>query len=680
MNNQHNNQSHKSSTAQSEESVLSFWHEHKIFEKTLEKKSPKGIFTFYDGPPFATGLPHYGHLLAGTIKDIIPRYKTMQGYHVPRKWGWDCHGLPIENLIEKELGLETKKDIEDYGIEKFNSAARNSVLRYESEWKRYVPRSGRFVDMENAYMAMDSEYMESIWWVFSELYKKGLTKEGFKAMHLCPRCETTLSNFEVNQGYKDVTDITVTAKFELRDEPGTFLLAWTTTPWTLPGNVALAVGADIDYVKLKDVQIDLKFQDKSNEIKNIGLYSSELVIVSKDIFLKNSVEFPGTPGLYRWKEKPESTFQIVSEMKGSELAGKSYIAPFDYYQNDPEVENAENGWKVLTADFVTTEDGTGIVHIAPAFGSDDMQLGQDNALPFIQHISKNGAFKHVFSQTIDGGDFAGMLVKQKNDLMSTDIEIIKRLAHDGKLFSKQKIVHSYPHCWRCDTPLLNYATTSWYVDVPRIKDTLIASNETVNWVPEHVGDGRFGKWLEGARDWALSRSRFWGTPLPVWYNPTTEQNVIIGSYDELCSYAKKSGNTYYAIRHGESESNITDMVNAHSDIHNPLTEKGKAQILEQVSALQEKNIHIDIILTSPMQRTQETAQLLRTGLGLSLESSSKSILAIGFFHDLFTTRGDAASPARCGELKIFILSASLSAGVLFPFFVGLFSHVAISGA
>lgn len=620
MNNQHNNQSHKSSTAQSEESVLSFWHEHKIFEKTLEKKSPKGIFTFYDGPPFATGLPHYGHLLAGTIKDIIPRYKTMQGYHVPRKWGWDCHGLPIENLIEKELGLETKKDIEDYGIEKFNSAARNSVLRYESEWKRYVPRSGRFVDMENAYMAMDSEYMESIWWVFSELYKKGLTKEGFKAMHLCPRCETTLSNFEVNQGYKDVTDITVTAKFELRDEPGTFLLAWTTTPWTLPGNVALAVGADIDYVKLKDVQIDLKFQDKSNEIKNIGLYSSELVIVSKDIFLKNSVEFPGTPGLYRWKEKPESTFQIVSEMKGSELAGISYIAPFDYYQNDPEVENAENGWKVLTADFVTTEDGTGIVHIAPAFGSDDMQLGQDNALPFIQHISKNGAFKHVFSQTIDGGDFAGMLVKQKNDLMSTDIEIIKRLAHDGKLFSKQKIVHSYPHCWRCDTPLLNYATTSWYVDVPRIKDTLIASNETVNWVPEHVGDGRFGKWLEGARDWALSRSRFWGTPLPVWYNPTTEQNVIIGSYDELCSYAKKSGNTYYAIRHGESESNITDMVNAHSDIHNPLTEKGKAQILEQVAALQEKNIHIDIILTSPMQRTQETAQLLRTGLGLSLES------------------------------------------------------------
>jgi isoleucyl-tRNA synthetase len=224
MNNQHNNQSHKSSTAQSEESVLSFWHEHKIFEKTLEKKSPKGIFTFYDGPPFATGLPHYGHLLAGTIKDIIPRYKTMQGYHVPRKWGWDCHGLPIENLIEKELGLETKKDIEDYGIEKFNSAARNSVLRYESEWKRYVPRSGRFVDMENAYMAMDSEYMESIWWVFSELYKKGLTKEGFKAMHLCPRCETTLSNFEVNQGYKDVTDITVTAKFELRDEPGTFFV------------------------------------------------------------------------------------------------------------------------------------------------------------------------------------------------------------------------------------------------------------------------------------------------------------------------------------------------------------------------------------------------------------------------------------------------------------------------
>jgi isoleucyl-tRNA synthetase len=242
----------KSAVAQSEENILSFWQENKIFKKTLDKESPNGDFVFYDGPPFATGMPHYGHLLTGAMKDVIPRYKTMQGYHVPRKWGWDCHGLPIENLIEKELGLATKKDIEDYGIDKFNTAARNSVLRYEKEWKKAVPRSGRFIDMDNPYMAMDPEYMESIWWVFGELHKKGLTKEGFKAMHLCPRCETTLANFEVNQGYKDKQDKTVTVKFKVLNNENKYILAWTTTPWTLMANLGLAVGADITYVEIKD--------------------------------------------------------------------------------------------------------------------------------------------------------------------------------------------------------------------------------------------------------------------------------------------------------------------------------------------------------------------------------------------------------------------------------------------
>jgi len=573
----------KSKTAQSEESILSFWQENKIFEKSLEKESPQGEFVFYDGPPFATGLPHYGHLLAGTIKDIIPRYKTMQGYTVPRKWGWDCHGLPIENLIEKELGLATKKDIEDYGIEKFNMAARNSVLRYESEWKRYVPRSGRFIDMDNAYMAMDPHYMESIWWVFSELHKKDLTKEGFKAMHLCPRCETTLANFEVNQGYKDVTDISVTAKFELKDEPGTFMLAWTTTPWTLPGNVALAVGADIDYVKVK--------------------------IENKDEVYWCAKELVATTFM-----NEEYRISTDEPIKGSDLEGKSYIAPFDYYQNDPEVENTKNGWKVLTAEFVTTEDGTGIVHIAPAFGTDDMQLGEDNALPFIQHVAKSGAFKHVFAETIDGGDFAGMLVKQKNDLMSADIEIIKRLAHDGKLFSKKKLIHSYPHCWRCDTPLLNYATTSWYVDVPKIKDQLIESNEKVHWVPEHVGEGRFGKWLEGARDWALSRSRFWGTPLPVWQNSDQSETFVAGSIDELVSRITSSGNTYFGLRHGESISNTTGTINADLSTENGLTELGVEQAHTEAEQLPDD---IDYIFVSPLQRTQETAEIIKKQLGLS---------------------------------------------------------------
>lgn len=577
MNTQEENK--KSAVAQSEESILEFWQDNKIFEKTLENKT-KGDFVFFDGPPFATGLPHYGHLLAGTIKDIIPRFKTMQGYRVPRKWGWDCHGLPIENLIEKELGLETKQDIENYGIEKFNTAARNSVLRYENEWKRYVPRSGRFVDMDNAYMAMDPEYMESIWWVFGELHKKGLTKEGFKAMHLCPRCETTLANFEVNQGYKDVTDISVTAKFELRSELGTYVLAWTTTPWTLPGNVALAVGADIDYVKV--------------------LSDGEKYIVGKDLLEK----------VFDGKE-----FEILEEMKGSDLEGLEYIAPFDYYQNDPETENRENGWQIVAAEFVTTEDGTGIVHIAPAFGSDDMELGAEKDLPFIQHVSKGGAFKHVFAETVDGGAFAEMLVKQKGDLMSTDVEIIKRLAHDGKLFSKKKLVHSYPHCWRCDTPLLNYATSSWYVDVPKIKDRLIESNKKVRWVPEHVGEGRFGKWLEGARDWALSRSRFWGTPIPVWKNPETEENIVISSYEDLARYTKKSGNTYFTMRHGESESNISGIINADPQTKNALTKKGQEQVKSQIEFL--KNSNIDLVVTSPLQRTMESAQIIATELGLS---------------------------------------------------------------
>ena len=605
----------KSETAQTEESILSFWQDNNIFEKTLEKDSPRGDFVFYDGPPFATGLPHYGHLLTGTIKDIIPRYKTMQGYHVPRKWGWDCHGLPVENLIEKELGLATKKDIEEYGLEKFNLAARNSVLRYESEWKHYVPRSGRFVDMDNAYMAMDPEYMESIWWVFGELHNKGLTKEGFKAMHLCPRCETTLANFEVNQGYKGVTDISATVKFELRDEPGTYVLAWTTTPWTLPGNVALAVGANIDYVKIRHMT---SFENEEGKLPDSSELS-ESYIISKEIFIKNSkkLDFNSEFNWYHFTFQGKEIFSyVVSEIKGSDLVGKSYIPPFDYYQNDPEIENRDNGWKIVATNFVTTEDGTGIVHIAPAFGTDDMQLGQELDLPFVQHISKSGAFKHVFAETIEGGDFANMLVKQKGDTMATDIEIIKRLAHDGKLFSKQKIVHSYPHCWRCDTPLLNYATSSWYVDVPAIKDQLIESNKQVHWVPEHVGEGRFGNWLEGAREWALSRSRFWGTPLPVWENQETGEKIILKSYDELCEHGVKSGNTYYTVRHGESQSNLTDSINADRETENPLTDRGREQVQKGAEYLKDTSI-IDLIFVSPFGRTQETAKIIASEIGLS---------------------------------------------------------------
>jgi len=563
----------KSEVAQKEEAILAFWEQEKIFEQTLEKESPQGEFVFYDGPPYGTGTAHYGHLLAGTIKDIIPRYKTMCGYHVPRRWGWDCHGLPIENLIEKELDLSSKKDIEAYGIDKFNEAARNSVLRYAADWEEIVPRTGRWVDMDEPYMTMQPSYMESVWWVFKTLFEKGLITEGFKPMHICPRCETPLANFEVNQGYAEVTDITVTAKFELADEPGTHMLAWTTTPWTLPGNVALAVGEDVTYVVVSE--------------------SGVRYVVAKDL----------VESVFADKE-----YEIQEERKGSDLVGKSYRPVFDYYASDASLENHANGWKIYAADFVTTEEGTGVVHIAPAFGSDDMALGKEKHLPFIQHVDMSGHFSEAVT------DFAGMLVKKKDDTMSTDIEIVKWLAHNDKLFAKKKYKHSYPLCWRCDTPLLNYATKSWFVDVPQIKDRLVANNQNTTWVPEHLRDGRFGKWLEGAREWAVSRSRFWGTPLPVWVNAETGKTLVVGGVSELKQYIKSSGNTYHVMRHGTAESNMTGLISARNyDIH-PVTEEGEAEAKASIEAFD--GDPFDLIIVSPLLRTRQTAEIVRKHFGL----------------------------------------------------------------
>ncbi len=584
--------SNKSEVAKSEEEVLKFWQENKIFEKSLKKPAPNGEFVFYDGPPFATGLPHYGHLLAGTIKDIIPRYQTMLGKKVSRRWGWDCHGLPIENLIEEELGLKTKQDIHDYGVEKFNQAAKESVLRYDVDWKKIVPRTGRWVDMESNYQTMDTSYSESIWWIFKNIYDKGLIYEGHKAMHLCPRCETTLSNFEVNQGYKDIKDLSVTAKFELEDKhtnntndtndtnntnPKTYILAWTTTPWTLPGNVALAVNPDIEYVKIQ------KENEGGEGFVNFVLAKDRLEKVFRD-----------------------SEYKIVEEFKGSELIGKSYKPVFDYYSNDKTLENRENGWKIYGADFVTTEEGTGVVHIAPAFGSDDMELGQKENLPFIQHVSVDGKFKDEVK------DFAGLYVKPKDnkesgqDHMSADIEIIKNLAHRGLLFSKEKITHSYPHCWRCHTPLINYATSSWFLKVTGIKDEMIEANKTVNWVPENMREGRFGKWLEGARDWAISRTRFWGAPLPVWKCDECDRVEVLGSVKDLKNKIK-STNSFVFVRHGEAESNIKNNNDSTiGEYGDRLTEKGR----EQVENIKKEFEDIDLIFASPFERTKQTAEII----------------------------------------------------------------------
>lgn len=501
-----------------EDDVLSFWQKNRVFQKSVEKEAPNGDYVFYDGPPFATGLPHYGHIVASVIKDVVPRFWTMNGYRVERKWGWDCHGLPIENIVEKEMGTSTKKEIEELGVEKFNELCRSKVLAYVDDWKKVIAKLGRWADMENDYKTMDLPFMESVWHVFKTMYEKGLVYEGYRSMHVCPRCETTLSQSEVTEGYKDVKDLSATARFELIDEPGTYILGWTTTPWTLIGNVALAVGADVEYVKVKvDVNSDkMKAVDvkPGHDVMDSATFSKfETIIIAKEL-VESVLE-----GKY---------YEVVGELKGSELVGKAYKPLFDYYAKDKSLENKENGWKVYAGDFVTTEEGTGIVHIAPAFGDDDMNLGKEHNLPFVQHLTMDGNFKAEVK------DFTGLNVKPKDNHMSTDIEIIKYLAHNDLLFAKKKYEHSYPHCWRCDTPLLNYATSSWFINVSKIKSKMLENAKPINWSPEHIKKGRWGKWLEGARDWSISRQRFWASVMPIWEcNKDCGERKVLGSVEEL---------------------------------------------------------------------------------------------------------------------------------------------------
>ncbi|MDI3496189.1 MAG: isoleucyl-tRNA synthetase [Patescibacteria group bacterium] len=497
---QQKNQDIKNQISRQEEITLSFWQRNKIFEKSVAKEAPQGNYSFYDGPPFATGTPHYGHLVSSIMKDVVPRYFTMQGYRVKRRWGWDCHGLPIENIVEKEMGIERKKEIEEIGVGKFNDICRSKVMTYAADWERIIARLGRFVDMKNPYRTMDLDFMESIWWVFKTLWDKDLIYQDYRSMHICPRCETTLSQSEVSEGYRDIKDLSATVEFELEAEPGTYILAWTTTPWTLIGNVALAVGVNIDYIKVRQAG------------KNYIVAKERLADVFKD------------------KE-----YEVLSEFQGEVLVGQKYKPLFDYYARQTDLENKENGWQVYAADFVTTEEGTGVVHIAPAFGEDDMSLGKEKNLPFVQHVALDGHFKEEVV------DFKGLNVKPLGDHMATDIEIIKYLATKELLFSKAKYEHSYPHCWRCDTPLINYATSSWFVSVLKLKERLLATAQEINWFPRHIKEGRFGNWLEGARDWSISRQRFWASVIPIWVCDKCEHHQVVGSVAELEALSGVSG-------------------------------------------------------------------------------------------------------------------------------------------
>ena len=608
-----------SEIARREEETLARWEALHIFEKTLKQTKDGEPFSFYDGPPFATGLPHYGHILTSVIKDVIPRYQTMRGRYVRRVWGWDCHGLPVENLIEQELGLGHKKDIEAYGLEKFNEAARASVVRYDTEWKKIIPRIGRFIDMEHSYRTMDANYTESIWWAFKNLFDQGLVYQGFKSMHICPRCETTLSSNEVADGYKDITDISVTAKFALVDESNTFVLAWTTTPWTLPGNVALAVNPAEEYVKV--------------------LFENQTYILAS----------ARVEEVFKGKE------HILGEkMRGADLVGKAYTPIFPEMKTwlestklqAEQTVNVKNGWKIYGADFVTMESGTGVVHIAPMYGEDDFILGQKYDLPRWHHVGFNGIFVKSFVPEFLWEKQA----KPKGDHQSTDILIIKHLAGVGALFAKEKMVHAYPHCWRCDTPLLNYAAESWFVKVSALKEKLLAQNAETNWVPKNMRDGRFGKWLEGARDWAISRSRFWGAPLPVWKCETCNTEKVLGSRAELAEYAKKSGNTYIVMRHGQAESNVQNILCASVEGCGGklgLTEEGSKMVHQTAETLKGKNI--DLIVASPLKRTHDTAKIVAETIGIKEDAIiiDNRLREIGFgvldgkngqeYHKTFTT-------------------------------------------
>jgi len=565
----HSGTSEKSEAAKREETILAFWERERIFEKSLAKKSPNGDFIFYEGPPTANGKPGVHHLEARAFKDAITRYKTMRGYRVNRRAGWDTHGLPVELQVEKELGFHGKKDIEEYGIAAFNKKCRESVFTYIDLWAKFTKRIGYWVDETKAYFTFDSAYMEVLWHLFTQTVNDGRLYKDYKIVPWCPRCGTALSSHELAQGYAEVKDLAMTAKFELVDEPGTFLLAWTTTPWTLPGNVALAIGGNIAYGKYEKNDEKVIVADARAESLGDGWAR---------------VEDVQTESLIGAKYKPLYPF-------AKDLAPESEKSKF------------EKALQVYAADFVTTEDGTGIVHIAPMYGQDDFELGSKVGLSKVHLVSPEGKF-------VSGTGFLeGKSVVEEG----TSVDILKDLQARGLLFKKESYTHTYPFCWRCKTRLIYYARDSWYIRMSDLRGTLVAENKKIHWEPAHIRDGRMGEWLANAKDWAISRERYWGTPLPVWRSPDGGEQLVIGSIDMLKKHVKKSGNTYFMMRHGETEFNVKGIVST-DPTTNSLTEKGKTEVRRSAEEL--KSSGIDVIYTSPFLRTRETAAIIAEALSM----------------------------------------------------------------
>ncbi len=461
-----------------EKKVEQFWKDNKIFEKSIDQRGGSDVYTFYDGPPTANGKPHIGHVLTRVIKDMIPRYRTMKGFKVPRKAGWDTHGLPVELEVEKLLGLDGKEQIEEYGLEPFIKKCKESVWKYKGMWEDFSSTVGFWADMDDPYVTYDNNFIESEWWALKQIWEKGLLYKGHKIVPYCPRCGTPLSSHEVAQGYKDVKERSATAKFAVKGEENTYFLAWTTTPWTLPSNVALCVNANEDYVKIK--------------------CGDEYFILAEALVGAN----------FEDKE-----YEVVERCKGADLEYKEYEPLFKF------VSPKEKCWYVTCDDYVTLTDGTGIVHIAPAFGEDDSKVGRKYGLPFVQLVDGKG---EMTAET----DWAGTFCKD------ADKEILKALDERGLLFAAKKFEHSYPFCWRCDTPLIYYARDTWFIKMTDVKEDLIRNNNTINWIPESIGKGRFGEWLNNVQDWGISRNRYWGTPLNIWECECGHRHAI-GSIAEL---------------------------------------------------------------------------------------------------------------------------------------------------
>lgn len=507
-----------------EEGILQFWQDHQVFEKSISSRDESKPFTFYEGPPTVNGRPGIHHVMARTLKDLVCRYKTLQGYRVHRKAGWDTHGLPIEIALEKDLGFTQKSDIEKYGVAEFNKKAKDLVYHHiemKEGWRTLTERMGYWINLDDPYITCTNDYIESVWWALSEYFKKGLIYKGFKIVPQCPHCETPLSSHELALGYDEVQDPSVYVKFKLKDEDAS-ILVWTTTPWTLISNVALAVGPDIDYVKISHEKHGILY-----------LAKARLSVIKED-------------------------YTIINELKGSDLLGKNYEPLFSYLQVE------KRAWYVIPGDFVSTEDGTGVVHIAPAFGADDYEVSRKFDLPFLQPVTKSGRFTEQIT------DFAGRLVKtiqfETKEEKGADPDIIRNLKERGLLYkATNDYLHSYPHCWRCDNPLIYYARDSWYIRTTDVAKRMIELNNTINWAPPEVGSGRFGNWLEENKDWSLSRDRYWGTPLPIWLNEDGEM-ICIGSINELKEgYVERKGSKIF----------VKDLPAEEIDLHKPFVDDVK---------------------------------------------------------------------------------------------------------